>query len=183
MLLALAPLTPLIEGEPQVFGVSGYSGAGTSPSPRNDPAHLRDNLVPYQLVGHQHEREVSWLLGRRVRLLPHVAPCFRGLSLTISVALRRRATVTLLQQMLADAYAGEPLVEVTGQIPELRASAGRHVVTLGGLALDEEGRSAALVATLDNLLKGAATQALQNLNLALGLDELAGIPHTREEAA
>src|SRR5262249_42410139 len=68
--LALAPLMSLIEGSPSVFGVSGYSGAGTTPSPRNDPEVLRDNLLPYSLVGHIHEREVSAQLGRPVFFMP-----------------------------------------------------------------------------------------------------------------
>src|SRR4029079_689307 len=70
MQLALAPLVPLLEGPANVFGVSGYSGAGTTPSPRNDPEALRDNLMPYALVGHMHEREVTRHVGP-VCLMPH----------------------------------------------------------------------------------------------------------------
>ena len=59
MQLAIAPLTALLDGPVQCFGVSGYSGAGTTPSDRNDPDKLRDNLMPYALTGHVHEREVD----------------------------------------------------------------------------------------------------------------------------
>ena len=57
--LAVAPLVPRLSGPPSIFGVSGYSGAGTTPSPRNDALRLRDNLMPYKLVGHNHEREAT----------------------------------------------------------------------------------------------------------------------------
>ncbi|MDX1381350.1 MAG: N-acetyl-gamma-glutamyl-phosphate reductase, partial [Xanthomonadales bacterium] len=85
MQLALAPLIDRLQAPPVVFGVSGYSGAGSTPSRKNDPDVLRDNLLPYALADHVHEREVSRHLGHEVRFLPHVAPFFRGISLTVSV--------------------------------------------------------------------------------------------------
>lgn len=173
--LGIAPALPLLAGPPQAFGVSGYSGAGTSPSPRNDPARLRDNLMPYALVDHVHAREASRHLGRTVRFTPHVASFFRGISLTIALPLARPDTAASLLARYREAYAGEPLVRVTAEIPEVQGAAGRHDVTIGGFAVD--GEHAVVVAVLDNLLKGAATQALQNINLALGLPERLGVPH------
>src|SRR6185369_8500582 len=85
--LVVAPIASRLSGLAQCFGVSGYSGAGTTPSPRNDVAALRDNLMPYQLVGHLHEREVSRHVAP-VRFVPHVAPFFRGITVTASLALR-----------------------------------------------------------------------------------------------
>ncbi|HEY0230060.1 MAG TPA: N-acetyl-gamma-glutamyl-phosphate reductase, partial [Dokdonella sp.] len=73
-------------------------------------------------------------------------------------------------------YAGEPLVRVVDEAPWVSAIAGRHHAEIGGFALAPGGRRVVVVATLDNLLKGAATQAMQNVNRALGFDELAGIP-------
>ncbi len=80
MQLALAPMLMQLAGPAQCFGVSGYSGAGTSPSDKNDPEKLRDNLMPYSLAGHVHEREASVHLGVPVQFMPHVAAHFRGLS-------------------------------------------------------------------------------------------------------
>ena len=171
--LGVAPALDLLAGPPHAFGVSGYSGAGTTPSPRNDPARLRDNLMPYALTGHVHEREASRHLGRRIHFTPHVAPFFRGITLTIALPLGRPIDGAALRERYQRAYAGEPLVTVTDAIPEVAAAAGRHGVTIGGFAASDE--HAVVVVTLDNLLKGAATQALQNLNLALGLPELMGI--------
>ncbi|MCY0993325.1 N-acetyl-gamma-glutamyl-phosphate reductase [Nannocystis sp. ILAH1] len=172
--LGIAPLLELLAGPPQAFGVSGYSGAGTAPSPRNDPERLRDNLMPYALTGHLHEREASHHLGHAVRFVPHVAPFFRGITLTITLPLARPLERDALVRRYRDVYADEPLVRVTDDIPEVRAAAGRHDVTIGGFQVDD--RHAVVVVTLDNLLKGAASQALQNLNLALGLPERQGLP-------
>lgn len=82
--LALDPLVDCLHGPAVAFGVSGYSGAGTTPSPRNDRERLRDNLLPYALVDHVHEREVGKELDHPVRFLPHVAPFFRGITVTLS---------------------------------------------------------------------------------------------------
>jgi len=174
--LALAPLVPLLDGPANVFGVSGYSGAGTTPSPRNDPEALRDNLMPYALTGHVHEREVATQLECSVFFMPHVAPFFRGLTVTVSVALAQAATLEQLGERFALAYGGEPLVRFQEATPLVRDIAEKHDTVIGGLSVSEDGRHAVVVATLDNLLAGAATQALRNVNLALGFPENQGVP-------
>ena len=174
--LALAPLVDQLVGTPAAFGVSGYSGAGTSPSRRNDPQVLEDNLLPYTLVDHVHEREVSHHLAHDIRFLPHVASFFRGISMTVAAELVRGQTERELLTLFRDFYAGSRLVEVRASIPEVKEIRGRHGVIIGGFAVSEAHPSrVSLVAVLDNLLKGAATQAVQNLNLAFGLDALAGL--------
>lgn len=175
MQLALAPLIDLADGVPVCFGVSGYSGAGATPGPRNDVERLKDNLMPYALAGHKHEREASRHLGRPVRFLPHVHPAFRGLTVTVNVPLKEQLDLDRLQEIFIKKYAGEALISVRSDPPELRDGSHHNGVILGGFALRAEGRAAALVAAEDNLLKGAATQAIQNANLALGLEELTGI--------
>ena len=177
MQLAVAPLKDLLAAPPVCFGVSGYSGAGTTPSDRNDPDKLRDNLMPYALTGHMHEREASAQLGVPVEFMPHVAPHFRGLTVTCSLYLARALKRDEVMARYQHAYAAEPLVRVLEEAPWVSRIAGRHHAELGGFAMAADGRRVVVVATLDNLLKGAATQAIQNLNLALGLDELAAIPH------
>ena len=174
--LALAPLVPLLEGPANAFGVSGYSGAGTTPSPKNDPEALRDNLMPYALAGHVHEREVASQLGCRLFFMPHVAPFFRGITVTVSVALAAPATLAQLEARYREAYEQEALVRFQGEIPLVRDIVGTHGVVIGGLTLSDDARHAVVVATIDNLLGGAATQALRNSNLALGLPENEGVP-------
>ena len=173
--LALAPFVNLLDesATPSAFGVSGWSGAGTTPTPRNDEARLHESLMPYSLVKHSHEPEIARALGRRVRLLPHVAGFARGLSVTVSARLSTALSVEECEQLARDRYRGEPLVVVGSEAPELKGAVRSPRAFIGGFAVD--GRDLAVVCTLDNLLKGAATQAQQNLHLALGLDEHAGI--------
>jgi N-acetyl-gamma-glutamyl-phosphate reductase common form len=173
--LGIDPFLDVLGGAPTVFGVSGYSGAGTKPSPKNDVQRLTDNLLPYSLVDHAHEREVSAQLGRPVAFLPHVASFFAGITLTISLPLAAPRPLEELRARLRSRYQGERLVQVVDDIPEVKDARGRPGVTIGGLCVDEAGTRAALVVTLDNLLKGAATQAVQNMNLACGFEELSGI--------
>jgi len=176
MQLAVAPMLDVLDGPVQCFGVSGYSGAGTTPSDRNNAELLRDNLMPYALTGHIHEREVSRQLGHPVEFMPHVAPHFRGISLTANLHLSRALALDAVLTRYRDRYAGEPLVRVQEAAPWVSRIAGRHHVEIGGFTLSGDGRRLVVVATEDNLLKGAATQALQNLNTAFGLDEMCGIP-------
>ncbi|KAK4125263.1 bifunctional acetylglutamate kinase/N-acetyl-gamma-glutamyl-phosphate reductase [Parathielavia appendiculata] len=174
--LGIAPLVPHLGGMPHVFGVSGYSGAGTKPSPKNDVGLLTDNIIPYSLTGHIHEREVSTQLGAEIAFVPHVAVWFRGIHHTISIPLNKTMTSRDVRQIYQDRYAGEKLVKVVGEAPLVKNISGKHGVEIGGFEVDKSGKRVVVCATIDNLLKGAATQCLQNMNLALGYAEYEGIP-------
>lgn len=176
MELSIAPLKDVLAAPPVCFGVSGYSGAGTAPSDKNDPEKLRDNLVPYALTGHVHEREASYRLGVPVEFMPHVAPHFRGLTVTANLYLSRPMTRDEIVARFRNAYGDDKLVRVVDDPPWVSRIAGKHHAEIGGFALSADGRRVVVVATLDNLLKGAATQAVQNINRALGADEYTGIP-------
>lgn len=176
MQLAIAPMLNVLESPVQCFGVSGYSGAGTTPSDKNNVDLLRDNLMPYALTGHLHEREVSKQLGHPVEFMPHVAPYFRGLTITANLHLSIAFDLDEVLARYHGRYASEPLVRVLDEAPWVSRIAGAQHVELGGFTLSGDGKRLVVVATEDNLLKGAATQALQNLNLAFGLDEFTGIP-------
>jgi N-acetyl-gamma-glutamyl-phosphate reductase len=174
--LGLLPLAGQLASAPVVFGVSGFSGAGKTPSSRNDPDVLRDNMIPYALSGHMHEKEISSQLRTDVRLMPHVAVFFRGISLTIAFDLDHVTSVAELQALFQAEYANEARVNVSSEIPQVSAVQGTPDVHIGGFTVDARNPArGSLVVVLDNLLKGAASQAMQNLNLALGLDENAGI--------
>lgn len=175
--LTVAPLKDVLAAPPVCFGVSGYSGAGTTPSDKNDPEKLRDNLMPYALTGHVHEREASFQLGVPVEFMPHVAPHFRGLAVTSNLYLSRALKRADVLARFRDAYGAEKLVRILDEPPWVSRIAGKHHAEIGGFALSADGRRVVIVATLDNLLKGAATQAMQNINRAMGADELLGIPH------
>jgi len=175
MQLAIAPLAKQLAGPPVCFGVSGYSGAGTTPSERNNPELLRDNLMPYSLTDHIHEREVSAQLALPVEFMPHVAAHFRGIMLTANLWLQQPYKRQEIIHLYRDNYADEPLIKIMEQAPWVSQIAGKHGVMIGGFSVSADNKRVVVVATLDNLLKGAATQAVQNLNLALGLDELTAI--------
>lgn len=181
MQLAIAPLLDQLAGPPQCFGVSGYSGAGTTPSDKNNVDLLRDNLMPYSLADHMHEREVSRHLGVPVEFMPHVAPHFRGITMTVNLWLQQPVKVEAVRALYRQHYADEPLLHVLDDAPWVSRIAGRHGVEIGGFTVAPGGKRLVVVSTLDNLLKGAATQAMQNLNLAFGFDELESI--TVEDAA
>jgi N-acetyl-gamma-glutamyl-phosphate reductase len=177
--LGLAPLAGQWITTPVIFGVSGYSGAGKTPSRRNDPEVLRDNLLPYSLTGHVHEREVSHWLRHEVRFLPHVASFFRGISLTIAVELNRAADAGSLLEHYREFYDACQLISVQSEIPEVADVRNTHAVMIGGFNVSQANpQQMALVCVLDNLLKGAATQVVQNMNLAFGLQALAGLRGT-----
>jgi N-acetyl-gamma-glutamyl-phosphate reductase/acetylglutamate kinase len=185
MQMALLPIADSIspDSPPVIFGISGYSGAGTTPSRKNDPKQLKHNLMPYTLQHHMHEKEVSFQFSNQlpggVRFLPHVAPWFRGISLTIAVQIRSDLAASFTKEKLATVYRqyyqGEPLIEYIDEIPEVRDSQGHHGVRIGGISYDSKTGRLVVCTTIDNLLKGAATQCMQNMNLALGFRELDGI--------
>jgi N-acetyl-gamma-glutamyl-phosphate reductase/acetylglutamate kinase len=165
---------------PAIFGVSGYSGAGTNPSPKNDPKVLINNIVPYSLVNHIHEKECSHHLDHRIAFMPHVASWFRGIHLTTSVHLRDFDGIddSSLLSLYEKYYEGEALVKVSASAPTVRQNANKHHVAVGGFTVDPQTGRAVIISTIDNLLKGAATQAIQNLNISLNLDEYCGLKTT-----
>lgn len=180
MQLALAPLLNEFSGPPVAFGVSGYSGAGRTPSARNEPARLKNNLQPYSLTGHLHELEVSHRLNQQTCFLPHVAEFFRGISVTISALLTRETNAEELLQIFRAYYVDEVLIRVSDEIPEISSVTETPNALIGGFTVDErDGRHICLVACIDNLLKGAASQAMQNINLMLNFDEFSGIVKAR----
>ncbi|KAE8268370.1 hypothetical protein A4X09_0g3959 [Tilletia walkeri] len=204
--MLLAPLLPLINASipPTIFGVSGYSGAGTKAGakdeksgsgnqagsssrpktlPKVTPEDLAGGLRPYSLTDHIHEREAGWHLSHllpenekmKVAFIPTVAPWFQGIISTASVSLKRKVTAKEIRALYEEFYQGEPLVELRNAVPEIKDIALKNGVKIGGFQVHSDGDRVVLVGVLDNLLKGAATQCLQNLNIALGYEETAGI--------
>ena len=174
--LALAPIIDILATTPVAFGVSGYSGAGKTPSRKNDRAILQDNLLPYALTDHVHEREATRHLQQEIRFLPHVAPFFRGISLTLAVECSEKLQLDSLLSRYRNFYRQCELVTVQSEIPEVAVVRGSHHIIIGGFTVGEaDSRRLSLVCVLDNLLKGAATQAVQNMNLAFNLPLLSGL--------
>jgi len=175
--LSLTPLRPFLRGAPHCFGVSGYSGAGSTPSDRNDVAMLTGGVLPYASLGHLHEQELAHTLDIPIRFAPAVAPFERGIVMTTLFELSEPTSFDRLDAIFRDTYCDEPLVGVVGaEMPRVQDIVGRPGAIIGGIQIDpNHPRRGAVICVLDNLLKGAASQALQSINLALGLPELEGI--------
>jgi N-acetyl-gamma-glutamyl-phosphate reductase len=182
MQLALSPITNQIEPSVNCFGISGYSGAGTTPSQYNNSDNLEDNILPYALVEHLHEKEVSIRLNKTISFSPHVASFFRGINLTLQVKFNRMMTHERVYQIFAKYYQDHPLVKCQKYIPNIQQIVNTPKCFIGGFVVNSDGKRATIISCLDNLLKGAASQAVQNINIALGLKPTLGlIEHTDNE--
>jgi len=163
--LGLIPIIDNIDGAPNIFGVSGYSGAGSKPNNNNNPEKLNDNLMAYKLVNHIHENEISRVLDKEVYFMPHVAEFFRGIHLTVSINLKETMEIHEIINTYNTAYINFEFIKVMNKIPEVQNVQKTHNVNIGGFVL--KNKHLVFCVTIDNLLKGAATQAIQNMNLSL----------------
>ena len=177
VLLALVPLARagLITGVPVVDAKSGVSGAGRS---RTEPDYLLGELhgsfKPYMTTGHRHVPEMEQLFGGPVRFTPHLLPIARVICATIHVAGAPGADAAAIADCWRKAYAGEPFVRVQDAPPSTKQVHGSNVCALFA-DFDRRTGHAVLVSVLDNLVKGAAGQAVQNMNLMFGLPEASGL--------
>jgi N-acetyl-gamma-glutamyl-phosphate reductase len=183
-LLALAPLARrgLLEGEVLVDAKSGVSGAGATPTPTTHFAEANESVKPYNALVHRHQPEMNEQLhaiageGLELLFVPHLVPMTRGLLSTIWCTLREAHTAADVQAVLEEDYTREPFVRVLppGQLPDTKHSVGTNFADVG-FALHANGRRLVIACALDNLVKGASGQALQNFNLLAGHAETAGL--------
>ncbi len=158
---------------------SGVSGAGKTPSAKTHFVEVDGDFSAYSVFGHRHTGEVLEQLGignGSLQFTPHLLPIPRGILSTIYVKLARPVTSEELEKTLQDFYAGKPWVRVFGaaRLPQIKFSLNTNYCDIG-FSLSPDGKRAVLVSCLDNLLKGAAGQAVQNMNLMFGFDEKAGL--------
>ena len=160
------------------------SGAGRAPNPVNAFCAVDEDFTAYGLLRHRHTPEMQVAIARHagiddVQLLftPHLAPMNRGILATCYArpASRAPADTGELLDLLAEAYAGEPFVVVDERPPSTKATLGSNSAHMTVRSDDRTGWVVA-IAALDNLVKGASGQAVQCANLALGVDEAAGLP-------
>jgi len=171
-LLALAPLADALDPDSVVVDAkSGVSGAGREPKQSSHAGFVLENLSPYRVGTHQHAPEIGQALGFAVCFVPHVLPVRRGLLATCYASVDGDA-----RELLEVAYAGSVVVRVLpeGVAPELARVQHADCAELAVFEDRATGRTI-VVCALDNLGKGGAGQAVQNANLALGLDETAGL--------
>ncbi len=177
-LLALAPLLEaglLVAGTDVIVDAkSGVSGAGKTPSERTHFSECYGSLSAYGVFNHRHGAEIEQWAGRQVTFTPHLVPLDRGILSTIYLRVAPGTTEATLEQAYQSAYAGATFIRLTGpQLPEIKHVAHTNFCDIGW-RVDPSGR-AILVSVIDNLLKGASGQAVQNMNVMLGLDERTGL--------
>jgi N-acetyl-gamma-glutamyl-phosphate reductase len=173
-LLALSPLVEagllLPDTDVVVDAKSGVSGAGKTPSERTHFSEIHGSMAAYGVFNHRHGAEIEQGAGRTVTFTPHIIPIDRGILSTIYVRVAPGTTEEALGDVLERAYAGATFVRLVGSfLPEIKHVAHTNFCDIGW-RVDPSGR-AILVSVIDNLLKGASGQAVQNMNVMLGLDE------------
>jgi N-acetyl-gamma-glutamyl-phosphate reductase len=178
---SLLPLMPLADEGLLVAGSdvivdakSGVSGAGKTPSERTHFSEVHGSLAAYGVFGHRHGAEIEQGLGRQVTFTPHLVPLDRGILATIYVRVSDGTSEEALGEVYQRAYGDAGFIRLAGaSLPEIKHVAHTNFCDIGW-RVDPSGR-AVLVSVIDNLLKGASGQAVQNMNVMLGLDERTGL--------
>jgi N-acetyl-gamma-glutamyl-phosphate reductase len=165
-----------------IDSASGVTGAGREPTQGTHFPDCAETLSPYKVGGHRHQPEIdrylSIMAGSSVSSVftPHLAPMSRGIVSTIYFRLTRQASVESLHALYSDFYANEPFVRVlpAGYFASNRGVKFSNFCDIS-VHLSSNGKTGIIVSCIDNMVKGAAGQAVQNMNLALGLEETAGL--------
>ena len=158
---------------------SGVSGAGKAPTAKTHFMHAADNLSAYGLFSHRHTGELLEqldLTGEQIVFTPHLLPIPRGILSTIYIRFTRPRQPSDVEALYRSFFATSPLVRVfpAGQLPQIQYSVNTNYCDIG-FHLADDGRRCVIVSCLDNLLKGAAGQAVQNMNLMCGFQEAEGL--------
>ena len=182
MLLALLPVAKYVDPSGVIVdSKSGVSGAGRTPSEKTHFCNVHDNFQSYAEVGHRHTSEMVQELALAagnllpVSFTPHLLPVDRGILTT--TYFRPRGGVSTSEEWLslyAERYRDEPFVEVAGAVPSLKEVQGTNYCRIS-VRVDPAGGVVKVFSVIDNLVKGASGQAVQNMNIMFGLDEDAGL--------
>ena len=176
-ILSLRPLVSagLLEPGIVIDAKSGVSGAGKTPTERTHFSECHGSIAAYGVFAHRHAAEIEQEVGTAVTFVPHLVPLDRGILETIYARLRPGIGEAHVARALHDAYASSPFVRLTGaDLPEIKHVAHTNFCDIGW-RVDREGGQLVMVACIDNLVKGAAGQAIQNFNVSYGFDETAGL--------
>jgi len=161
---------------------SGATGAGRSPSQDLHFCEVNENIKAYKVAVHRHtseiEQELSLLAGRSITLsfTPHLLPVKRGILCTMYASLKNLCTPEHIYSIFSEFYRDEPFISIykKGKLPEIKFVNGSNACHIG-FVIDERLQRIIVVSAIDNLIKGAAGQAIQNMNLLFGLDETTGL--------
>lgn len=178
-LLSLLPLSRAglldTNGGLVIDAKSGISGAGRAPSDRTHFSENHGSMAAYGVFNHRHVAEMEQELAAAVTFVPHLVPLDRGILETIYARLASGVTAERVADAYQAAYRAEPFVRITGDaLPEIKHVAWTNFCDIGW-RVDAPTRRIAIVSVIDNLVKGAAGQALQNFNVMCGFDERTGL--------
>lgn len=178
-LLSLLPLAQagLLEKNADVVidAKSGISGAGRAATDRTHFSENHGSVAAYGVLNHRHVAEMEQSLGAMVTFVPHLVPLDRGILETIYVKVTAGTTADQIADAFQSAFASEPFIRLTGDaLPEIKHVAYTNFCDIGW-RYEAASRRLVIVSCIDNLVKGAAGQALQNFNVAFGLDERTGL--------
>ena len=181
VVLAAAPLfsAKLVEEDITANCLTGVSGAGRVPTDATHFCRIDENATAYKLGGvHQHTPEMEQALGpnARVSFTPILSPISRGIYSIVTAKPKTAVSVSELQDLFVDFYRDDHFIRVLepGKVPQMKATAGSNYCHIG-LAVDERLGRITIVSAIDNLVKGAAGQAVQNMNIMFGCEETAGL--------
>lgn len=175
--LALRPLLAAGQLQPGIVidAKSGVSGAGKTPTERTHFSEAHGSISAYGVFAHRHAAEIEQELGTAVTFVPHLVPLDRGILETIYARLQPGVDAEAIARTFESAYGGSPFVRLTGgALPEIKHVAHTNFCDIGW-KVSAPGGQLVLVSCIDNLVKGAAGQAIQNFNVAHGLAETAAL--------
>ena len=161
---------------------SGVSGAGKNPTETTHFPNRYDNFTAYKVGSHRHtpeiEQELSLAMGKDINIcfVPHLVPMSRGILTTAYLKLSKSVSTEELLEIYSLHYEGEPFVRILdeGEFPQTQAVRGSNYCDIG-VKVIEKSNLAVVISALDNLTKGASSQAMQNMNIVAGFDETAGL--------
>ncbi|MBI5392844.1 N-acetyl-gamma-glutamyl-phosphate reductase [Candidatus Woesearchaeota archaeon] len=175
---ALLSLLPLRENKIVKYiiidGKSGCSGAGKTPNDRNSAEKLKNNVVAYALSQHKHVAEMEKISGMKISFTPHVLSHFRGLLCTTHILLSKSTSNDEIKKIYKEYYKNAEFVKIMDAIPTLHDVQNTNYCAIGGFEIDKNNRLV-IISAIDNMLKGASSQAVQNMNLMFGLKETEGL--------
>ncbi len=153
---------------------SGWSGAGKSSIYAKDSSISKDNIIAYKLTQHRHKYEVSQFINTKLSFTPHVIDTFQGMMITSHILLEGSKDINTIKDAYKEYYKDCPFVDVVDIIPDLHMVQKTNKLIIGGFELDENNQLV-IITVLDNLIKGASGQAVQNMNIMFGFNEKEGL--------
>ena len=180
-ILSAAPLADIGMIDLAIFdSKSGITGAGIDPSQASHYPNIAENVQPYKLTTHRHRAEIFQELNRldkgleNINFTPHVVPSIRGILTTAHIFTKDKLSLEEVRSCYMDLYRDSPFIRIVNGVPSLSAVRGSNFCDIG-FEVDERNQRVVVISAIDNLVKGASGQAIQNMNLMCGFDETTGL--------